>query len=159
MIRRRGNNGVHVNVAPLVDVLLVLIIILMIASYVGGNNGIEVDLPKTESVPLQSNDVDPIMLTISDSHQIHINNQVTTLNKLSADIEDVIEKKKTNIVYVRCDQNVSYGYAMEIMARVSSTTTAKVALVTEFDSQHSDSKAGNPSKPNGDARQGGSKSK
>lgn len=132
MIRRSNSNSVHVNVAPLIDVLLVLIIILMITAY-AFNNGIEVDLPKTETVSLAESKTDPIILTVDKNMNMYLGELAVTVKNLKNDINNAINAKKTNVVYIRCDKSLNYGYVMQLMSKIASTTTARVALISQQD--------------------------
>ena len=127
---KRGNINT-INVTPLVDVMLVLLIIFMITSPMLVS-GINVNLPKAEGKAVQGQD-DPISITVTKQGSVYINNTAidrkTLINKLK-----VISKEKYNSrIFIRGDKNTPYEQVVLVVNSVSKAGFSKVALLTELD--------------------------
>lgn len=130
---RKEPKSLYINVAPLVEVMLVLIIIFMITVPVL-NVGVPVDLPKTRAATLNDSKTPPIVISIDKDSKIFIEEAEITLNDLIQKLPLILENGKSDTVYVRGDKDLSYGTVMEIMGIISSTGACKVSLISEADS-------------------------
>jgi len=119
----------EINVTPLVDVMLVLLIVFMISAPLM-QQGIQVDLPKANAGHL--NEVpDPLLISIDKSYQIsiadHAIDQGTFLRKLEA----IAAAKPDVEVVIQADQTLTYGYVAQVMAEVKKAGIHRVGLVTQ----------------------------
>ncbi len=126
-VKRNPQPNVYINVAPLVEVMLVLVIIFMLTAPTL-NVGVQVNLPKTQAASLNSidnNNTKPLIISINKSGQIYLNEDQVNINTLINKI------KNAKIVYVRGDEGLPYGKIMEIMGILSSSGDCKVSLISE----------------------------
>lgn len=119
----------YINVTPLVDVMLVLIVILMIATPVM-NAGVQVDLPKTQATTMNDQNA-PVIISIDKDQKLYIEDAEVTLEELVTKLPSIMESGKSNVIYVRGDKSLNYGTIMEIMGIISASGAAKVSLVSE----------------------------
>ena len=129
-IKCRRISEVNINVAPLVEVMLVLIIIFMLTAPTM-NVGVDVDLPKTNAGELSSSQNPPVMLSINKSGEIFLDEKKISMNDLIEKLPHILRSGNTDTVYIRGDKNLSYGTIMEIMGIISSSGSCKVSLVSE----------------------------
>ena len=130
---RKAPKSTYINVAPLVEVMLVLIIIFMITVPVL-NVGVPVDLPKTKAAALNDSKTQPIVISIDKDSKIFIEEAEISLEDLIQKLPAILENGKSDTVYVRGDKDLPYGTVMEIMGIISSTGACKVSLISEADS-------------------------
>lgn len=133
---RRKAPDVYINVAPLVEVMLVLIIIFMITAPML-NVGVQVDLPKTKASSMNDTKTPPIIISINKEGKIFVEEANVTLEELLQKLPMILENGKSDTVYVRGDKDLQYGTIMEIMGIISSTGACKVSLISEADSSPS----------------------
>ncbi|MDR1488301.1 MAG: biopolymer transporter ExbD [Holosporales bacterium] len=137
MVFRKNNkrikNQVHINVAPLVDVMLVLMVIFMMTSQIA-TIGINVDLPKTTSQKQQKiNDKDhPIVITIDKNAEIYLEEANLSMEELLKKLPLILNNNKSDVVYVKGDKDLQYGKIIEIMGIISNSGICKVALIAEI---------------------------
>ncbi|MDR0942730.1 MAG: biopolymer transporter ExbD [Holosporales bacterium] len=130
---RREFPNVYINIAPLVEVMLVLIIIFMITAPML-NVGVPVDLPKTKAASLDESKAHPIIVSIDKDSQIYIEEAKVTIEELTQKLPIILQNGKSDAVYVRGDKELPYGTVMKIMGIISSTGACKVSLISEADS-------------------------
>jgi biopolymer transport protein TolR len=118
-----------INVTPLVDVMLVLLIIFMVSAPMM-KEGMKVDLPEVESraLPTQSED---LMVTIDKDRKIDINGSAVELTRLAPLLEQIVQQRGIDNVYLQADKSVPYGYVVEIMSVIRSAGLTKMGLVTQ----------------------------
>lgn len=117
-----------INIANLVDVVLVLLIIFMISAPLL-QSGIEVELPRTRAAVIEE-EVEGIVITIDAKGGIYINDVWSRLENFEADLEEVISIKGTSTVYLRGDSAVSYGTAIGVISRLKEMGIEEIGLVT-----------------------------
>ncbi|MCH7946699.1 MAG: biopolymer transporter ExbD [candidate division Zixibacteria bacterium] len=117
-----------INIANLVDVVLVLLIIFMISAPLL-QSGIEVELPKTRAAVIEE-EVEGIVITIDAKGGIYINDVWSRLENFEADLEEVMSIKGTSTVYLRGDSAVSYGTAIGVISRLKEMGIEEIGLVT-----------------------------
>jgi biopolymer transport protein TolR len=123
----------EINVTPMVDVMLVLLIIFMVSAPLL-TVGVPIDLPQSQAKSLDQ-DKEPLTVSVNDKGQIFLQNSEIASNDLIpkmlavADARGGVETR----VYVRGDKKVDYGTMMQVMGRLSSAGFHRVALVTEFE--------------------------
>jgi biopolymer transport protein TolR len=119
-----------INVTPLVDVMLVLLIIFMITSpmLVAGVN---VDLPSSAGKVMQEND-EPISVSINKSGEIYINNTKIEQRNLGDKLKAITKANYKLRIFVRGDKSVSYDKVVQVMDIINKAGFSKVALVTNI---------------------------
>jgi biopolymer transport protein TolR len=117
-----------INVTPLVDVMLVLLIIFMVAAPMMVQ-GVDVDLPQTTSKPLSS-EKEPLIVTIDKHGGIHINTLEVEVDFLTEKLKKVLENRDNKEVFFRADKNVTYGKVIRVMAAIKAAGIAKLGMVT-----------------------------
>src|SRR6187397_3440391 len=123
----------EINVTPMVDVMLVLLIIFMVSAPLL-TVGVPIDLPQSQAKNLEQ-DKEPLTVSVNDKGQIFLQNSEIAADDLVAKMQAVAEARggKEARVYVRGDKRVDYGTMMRVMGRLSSAGFHRVALVTEFE--------------------------
>ena len=127
--RRRGSFS-DINVTPMVDVMLVLLIIFMVTAPML-TTGVAVDLPDTNAKALPGND-EPLEVSVTNSGEIYLKEDKITLEGLGPKLAAIAGEKKDTRIFVRGDRNVDYGQVMKTVAEISNAGFTKVALVTEI---------------------------
>ena len=119
----------EINVTPLVDVMLVLLIIFMVTAPML-QMGIDVNLPRVKA---KSVDVaeEKLVLTINGAREIFINKSRTMLPELGTKLEHIFASRIEREVYMRADRNVPYGFVVEVMAEVRKAGVDKLGMITE----------------------------
>jgi len=118
-----------INVTPLVDVMLVLLIIFMVAAPMMVQ-GVNVDLPEATTDPLPS-DKEHLLVTIDSKHQIFINEVPVGLDFLRDKLSRILENRKDREVYLRADKNISYGMVVRVMAEMKGAGVESLGMITE----------------------------
>jgi len=123
----------EINVTPMVDVMLVLLIIFMVSAPLL-TVGVPIDLPQSQAKSLDQ-DKEPLTLSVNDKGQIFLQNAEIGVNDLIPKLQAVAQARGGTEarVYVRGDRKVDYGTMMRVMGRLSSAGFHRVALVTEFE--------------------------
>jgi len=123
----------EINVTPMVDVMLVLLIIFMVSAPLL-TVGVPIDLPQSQAKSLEQ-DKEPLTVSVNEKGQIFLQNTEIAADDLVAKMQAVAEARggKEARVYVRGDKKVDYGTMMRVMGRLSSAGCNRVALVTEFE--------------------------
>ncbi|OQY50451.1 MAG: protein TolR [Desulfobacteraceae bacterium 4572_87] len=127
-----GNNRQlmsEINVTPLVDVMLVLLIIFMVATPMM-IQGVDVNLPKTEAKNIKTSE-DPLMLTVNSQKEIFLESHRIPLNGLELKIRKIFENRRKKEVLLRADKDIPYGFVMNVIARVKKAGIEKLGMVTE----------------------------
>ena len=128
--RGRGRLMSEINVTPMVDVMLVLLIIFMITSPMLVA-GIEVDLPETKSSPISGQDT-PIVISVNKQGEIFITETKIPAVELVTKLTNITQEKKDTRIFVKGDKNLSYGKIVEIMAEIHNAGFTKVALISDI---------------------------
>lgn len=126
--RRTYGAMADINIANLVDVVLVLLIIFMISAPLL-QSGIEVELPKTRAAVIEE-EVEGIVITIDARGGIYINDVWSRLENFEADLEEEMSIKGTSSVYLRGDSAVTYGIAIGVIGRLKEMGIEEIGLVT-----------------------------
>lgn len=121
----------EINVTPVVDVMLVLLIVFMVAAPLL-TVGVPVDLPKTQAAPL-SGDTEPLTITINGKGEIFVQETLTEPDALIPQLTAIAENGYEQRIFVRADNSINYGAVMDVMGRLSAAGFSKVGLVTETD--------------------------
>jgi biopolymer transport protein TolR len=131
--RRRRNVMAEINVTPMVDVMLVLLIIFMVSAPLL-TVGVPIDLPQSEAKSLDQ-DKEPLTVSVNDKGEVYLQNSEIKIDELVEKLKAVAAARGGTEarVYVRGDKKVDYGTMMKVMGRLSGAGFTKVALVTEFE--------------------------
>ncbi len=127
---RRYRPMSEINVTPMVDVMLVLLIIFMVTAPLL-TVGVPVDLPKTEAAVITGQD-EPLVVTIDGTGRIFLQETEIDLDRLVPRLRAVTANKADTRIFVRGDKSVAYGRIMEVMGTVSYAGFSKVALIAEL---------------------------
>ena len=119
----------EINVTPLVDVMLVLLIIFMVTAPMMVQ-GVNVDLPETTSGPLPA-DKEPLTVTVEADGKISIIKQTIDISDFQMKLKAVLKTRPGETVYLRADKTVAYGLVARVMAEIKEAGVARVGLVTE----------------------------
>ena len=118
-----------INVTPMVDVMLVLLIIFMVTAPMM-MQGVSVSLPQTTSKPLPA-EKEHLIITVDRSQQIYINDYKVGLDALQAKLKKICEGRPDQKVYLRADKTVPYGVVIRVMSEVKNAGMEKLGMVTE----------------------------
>ena len=133
--RRRRRHGImsEINVTPMVDVMLVLLIIFMISAPLL-TVGVPIDLPQSQAKSLEQ-DKQPLTVSVNLQGEVFLQDTKITVEELVAKLKAITESRggMEERIYVRGDRKVDYGTVMRVMGRLSSAGFRRVALVTEVE--------------------------
>ncbi len=119
----------EINVTPLVDVMLVLLIIFMVTAPLM-TSGVSVDLPKTNAQQLNS-DSEPLTVTIKADGSVFLQDQAIDLSDIVAKLQAIAQNNPERRIFVRGDKDLAYGRIMEVMGTITQGGFTKVALLAE----------------------------
>lgn len=119
----------EINVTPLVDVMLVLLIIFMVSAPLM-QQGIQVDLPKA-SAPSLDDQQEQIVLVVTSDKRLLINKNEVPTRGLRAKLAAIYANKPVKEIFIQADQSVPYGFVAQVMVEVKRAGISKVGLVTE----------------------------
>ena len=119
----------EINVTPMVDVMLVLLIIFMVAAPLM-TVGVPIDLPQTAAKPMEGQ-TDPINISVDASGKVFIQDSEITLDELVPKLMAVAKNGVEDRIYVRGDKTADYGTVMRVMARISAAGFKKIGLITQ----------------------------
>jgi biopolymer transport protein TolR len=128
-IRRHGGRSLaEINVTPLVDVVLVLLIIFMLTAPIL-QSGIEVSVPKTKSV----NEIteERIVISITRAQRVFLGNDPVNINEIGSVLRQKVRDPEHQSIYLRADENVPFGAFATVMDAVKSSGITNVSIVTE----------------------------
>ncbi len=128
--RRKFRPVAEINVTPMVDVMLVLLIIFMVTAPLL-TVGIPVNLPQTKAEPL-SNPDEPIVVTITEKGEIYLQETTIADDALVPRLEAITENKPDTKIFVRGDKKIDYGRVMQVMGLIKSAGFTQVALVVDL---------------------------
>ncbi len=125
----------EINVTPFVDVMLVLLVIFMVTTPIL-YQGVDVDLPKTDSQPIPSLDRErKVVVTLNSAGEIFIDKELFSLSELRIEIRTLMSEQGKELreeeVFLRADTNVPYGSVVEVMSEIRNAGVTKLGLITE----------------------------
>ena len=120
----------EINVTPLVDVMLVLLIIFMIAAPML-HQGIEVALPQAEAAPLPQRVQDPLIVSINRDGLVFLQNQPVHESQLVDRLNSLLAARGDDSVYLKGDREVAYGEVMRVLDLLNQGGIVNVGMVTE----------------------------
>ncbi|MEZ4704747.1 MAG: protein TolR [Bdellovibrionota bacterium] len=120
----------EINVTPLVDVMLVLLIIFMVTAPLI-HQGVEIDLPETETTDAVSLVENDLVIYIDKQQAISIGDASVSIKELQPKLEAIYTSKKKKEIYLQADKSLPYGYVMQVMALIKNAGVEKVGMITE----------------------------
>ncbi len=118
-----------INVTPLVDVMLVLLVIFMVTAPMM-MHGVKVDLPRTESKSIKSKE-DPLVLSITKKRLIFIEDYKVEFGALKEKLKRIFANRPVKEIVLQADKDVPYGFVIKVMSQVKGAGIAKVGMITE----------------------------
>lgn len=127
--QRRHRPASDINVTPLVDVMLVLLIIFMVTAPMM-NSGVNVDLPKTTASPVNS-DNRPITVSLKSDGGLYLGDDAVSRDTLLDHLRQVAGNETGRRVFVRADSKIDYGQVMQLMGQITAGGFSHVALLAQ----------------------------
>lgn len=133
--RRRRTGGSYrpiaeINVTPMVDVMLVLLIIFMVSAPLL-SSGVPIDLPDSKAKAIQSEDNKPIEITVDKDGKVYLADTEIKKGALVSVLKASVEGDQERRIYVRADQTIDYGKVMDVLGQLNSAGFRKVALISK----------------------------
>jgi len=131
----RRLNGVRyrpmadINVTPLVDVMLVLLVVFMVTAPLL-TVGVPVDLPQTQAPPINA-PKEPTVITVNKEGELFIQDSGVPMDGLVEKLQAITNNNPDAVLYVRGDKDINYGKVLEVMSLISNAGFHKVSLVAE----------------------------
>jgi biopolymer transport protein TolR len=128
--RRRRTPMAEINVTPMVDVMLVLLIIFMVTAPLL-TAGVQVDLPESKAAALEQN-AEPVTLSIDTSGAIYLDDQAVPAESLGARLRQIAARSSEQggpRIFLRADQGLDYGRVMAVMGELNAAGLRRIALV------------------------------
>ncbi len=125
---RIGGTLAEINIIPLVDVILVLLLIFMLTAPLM-YRGIDVNLPKTQGKPTAVEE--RLVLTLTKDQGIFLNDKPVPMASLEQYLRDQFKNRQEKTLYLRADQALQYGFVVETMDRIRRSGIEKLGMVTE----------------------------
>ena len=119
-----------INVTPLVDVMLVLLIVFMVTAPLL-TVGVPVDLPKTQAATMTEKE-EPVVVSVNAQGKLYLQESEVDAEQLVARLRAIAKGKTDTKVFVRGDKAINYGRVMEVMGMISAAGFTKVALIAEL---------------------------
>jgi biopolymer transport protein TolR len=128
--RRRGKHMPmsEINVTPMVDVMLVLLIIFMVAAPLL-QTGIDVNLPESKGQEIPAPKKDPVAVTVKSNGDVYIGDTQVQLDELATKLKAIAGNGYDETIFVRGDKGVNYGTVMEVMSRINQGGFKKLSFV------------------------------
>jgi biopolymer transport protein TolR len=118
-----------INVTPLVDVMLVLLIIFMVTAPMM-MQGVEVNLPQTTVKPIKTRE-DPLILTVNKKREIYLENYRIELDGLEKKVKKIFQNRRDKEILLRADKDVPYGFVIKVISSIKRAGIDKLGMVTE----------------------------
>jgi biopolymer transport protein TolR len=128
--RKRAAIMAEINVTPMVDVMLVLLVIFMITAPLL-SAGVAVDLPKARAKAISQQDNKPLEITLDGKGGIYLGETKVTQDRMIAMLQAIAAETTDRRVYLKADSSLGYGKVMVIMAAINTAGFTKIALVTD----------------------------
>jgi biopolymer transport protein TolR len=125
---RIGPTLSEINIIPLVDVILVLLLIFMLTAPLM-HRGIDVNLPRSSGKPTAVEE--RMVLTLTKDQTVFLNDKPVPMAALDARLREVLRDRTDKTVYLKADQGLQYGFVVETMDRARRAGVEKLGMVTE----------------------------
>ena len=123
-----GSSMSQINVTPLVDVMLVLLVIFMVTAPIL-QQGVSVDLPQAKAGALSGKD-EQLVVSVTKTGQLYLNDATMSPDQLEGKLRTIAAQRPDGQVFVRADQSVAYGQVVRVMAAIKSAGIRRVGMVT-----------------------------
>ena len=133
--RRSFRPTSDINVTPLVDVMLVLLIVFMVTAPML-TVGVPVDLPKTQSAQMNDQQVEPLVVSIDGNGKTYFQENELPMPDILKKLTEASDGKPDTKVYVRGDKKLPYGQIMEAMGAIAAAGFSRVSLIAEMPTQN-----------------------
>lgn len=127
--RRRGGAISEINVTPLVDVMLVLLIIFMVAAPLL-TSGVPIDLPDSKAKAISDEDNKPLEVSLSPDGKIFVGETEVTEERIVTILTSMTEDNPDRRIYIRADKGLDYGKVMSVLGTINGAGFSKVALIS-----------------------------
>jgi len=118
----------EINVIPLVDVVLVLLLIFMLTAPMM-YRGIDVNLPRTSGRPTAIEE--RLVLTLTKDRLLYLNERALPLATLETRLRELLRSRTDKTIFIKADKELAYGYVVETMDRIRRAGVERVGMVTE----------------------------
>jgi biopolymer transport protein TolR len=131
---RRGKRPVmsEINVTPMVDVMLVLLIIFMVAAPLL-QVGVPVELPESKGRQLAAKKQDPLVITVQSNGDVYIGEAKVALDEIAAKLKGIAKNGYDDTIFVKGDKGANYGNVLKVMGRIVEGGFTKVSFVSELE--------------------------
>ena len=131
--QKKNNEPIaDINVTPLVDVMLVLLIIFMVTAPLM-LNGISLELPKTKENNSVSSNSKMVILTFSKDMQLFIGKRKIKFSSMNNELKNALLKNGQDTIFLRADKEIRYGSVARLMSYLKSNGFSKISLITELE--------------------------
>lgn len=130
--KRKGGPISDINVTPLVDVMLVLLVIFMITAPLI-LNGIKMELPKTKEVNRINLNKQQVVLSMLQGDEFYINKTRVLFGEILTEIKANFEKNKLEVLYFRAESKLQYGEVAKMISYLKRGGISNIALITEME--------------------------
>jgi len=127
--RRKNAPMSEINVTPMVDVMLVLLVIFMVTAPLL-TVGVPVQLPKTKAAAMTNPD-EPIVISVEKEGKVFLQETEIALDELGPRLAAITANKPDTTIYVRADQDTNYGMFAQVLAELQASGFSKVGLITD----------------------------
>ena len=126
---RNNDTLSQINVTPLVDVMLVLLVIFMVTAPIM-HQGVSVNLPRVSAGPLTGDEVQ-LVVTVTARGAVYLNDTVLTPSELATKLQAIAREQPDRNLYLRADATVPYGDVMRVIAAVRQAGIQRLGMVTD----------------------------
>lgn len=117
------------NLTPLVDVMLVILIIFMVTAPMM-IHGVDVNLPQTTTKHIKTRE-DPLILTINKKREIFLEKHLIKFDLLETKIKKIFENRREKEILLRADKDVPYGFVIKVVSKIKRAGIDKLGMITE----------------------------
>jgi biopolymer transport protein TolR len=119
----------NINVTPLVDVMLVLLVIFMVTAPIL-QQGVNINLPKVKAAPLTGEE-QQLVVAVNRAGKVYLNDTAITVPELGPKLQAILKLRPDRQVFLRADQNVRYGEVMRVISTIKGAGVERLGMVTE----------------------------
>ncbi len=119
-----------INVTPLVDVMLVLLIIFMVTAPMI-IHGVDVSLPQASTTALSADTEDRLIISVKTGQEVFINDMPVTFSFLGEKLTKIMENRRDQRVFLKADKDIPYGFVVQVMAAVKNAGVEQLGMLTQ----------------------------